>query len=93
MDHYHDDGAAIFAELMRRDPFRADYEKGVRPWPEHPSQRRKRAGPVRLTLRMPAHLHEQAERASARGGMSLSTFFVGAIAKAVGEELGHGRDG
>lgn len=90
----HDAQAEALAEFVRRDFMRPDYEKGFAPWPESSMQRRKgarRSGPVRLTLRLPRHLHEQAKRSAARDGMSLNTFLVGAVAKQVGDELGYER--
>ncbi|HEY3318490.1 MAG TPA: hypothetical protein VGK50_08725 [Coriobacteriia bacterium] len=90
-----DDGQAeALARLVRDDPWRADYEKGLSKWPESSKQRTgaaSRRGPVRLTLRLPRHVWEQAQRSAARDGMSLNTFIVGSVAKEIGEELGYGR--
>lgn len=86
--------AQLLADLVRNDPWRANYEKGVDPWPESSGQQARAAvnrGPVRLTLRLPRHLYEQAKRAARRDGMSLNTFLVGSIAKEIGDELGYGR--
>ena len=88
--------AEMLAEFVRNDFRRPDYEKGLDPWPESSTQRaraRRKNGPVRLTLRLPRHVYDQVVRAASRDGMSLNTFFVGSIARAVGEELGYRRDG
>lgn len=90
----YDAQAEALAEFVRRDPNRCEFENGFQPWPESDKQKARAAqkrGPACLTLRLPRYLHEQARRSAACDGMSLNVFFVHAIARQIGDELGYGR--